>query len=423
MGVALSLRDRRELEECEAVIESGLQTFLEVGTALMTIRTARLHRTTHDTFEAYCRERWGMSKTHANRLIESADVVVNVTPIGVTPASESVCRPLAPLPPAAQRAVWADAVAAAPNGKPTARDTTAAVRRMATIERRREEKTAELTAAAEAISEPRPELAGPAFDPVAAANPWHVIAGDCLEVLAAVPLRSARLVFTDPPYNQGVDYGDGADADLLPRNTYLGWCSQWIAEVRRVLTPDGSFWLLCPHEWADELGVELRRQCFHRQNWVIWYESFGVNCSGKFNRTARHLFHAVKDPKRFVFNAEAVTRPSDRQAKYGDKRAAPGGKLWDDVWGVNPLIPRVAGTHAERIPAFPTQLPLALLRPIIGCASDPGDLVLDPFSGSGTTGAAAVELGRRYLGIELSPKFAKLSRGRLAAVEKEVECA
>jgi site-specific DNA-methyltransferase (adenine-specific) len=108
-----------------------------------------------------------------------------------------------------------------------------------------------------------------------------------------------------------------------------------------------------------------------------------------------------------------VNRPSDRQTKYGDSRADPAGKCWDDVWGITPPIPRLVDNHHERIPDFPTQLPLDLLRPIVSAHSDPGDLVLDPFSGSGTTGCACIELGRRFVGIELSEKFADLSRKRL----------
>jgi DNA modification methylase len=134
-----------------------------------------------------------------------------------------------------------------------------------------------------------------------------------------------------------------------------------------------------------------------------------------FNRCSRPLLWLVKDPNRFVFNEDApeIRRRSDRQEKYNDSRANPAGKLWDDVWDINPPIPRLTGTCAERLPDFPTQLPLALLRPIIACASEPGDLVVDPHAGSSTTGAAALEMGRRYLGVELSEKFVKLSRLRL----------
>jgi site-specific DNA-methyltransferase (adenine-specific) len=121
----------------------------------------------------------------------------------------------------------------------------------------------------------------------------------------------------------------------------------------------------------------------------------------------------VKHPDQYVFHEGAVLRPSDREEKYHDRRAQPGGKVWDSVWGVNPPIPRLVENARERLPGFPTQLPLALLTAVVGCASDPGDLVLDPFSGSGTTGEAALRLGRRYVGIEKDRRNAELSRSRL----------
>jgi site-specific DNA-methyltransferase (adenine-specific) len=145
---------------------------------------------------------------------------------------------------------------------------------------------------------------------------------------------------------------------------------------------------------------------------VKWYETFGVNCANNFNRCSRHLFYCVKDAKRFTFNPEAVNRQSDRQTKYGDSRADPGGKIWDDVWE----IPRLVGTAKERIPDFPTQLPLAILRPIIGCSSNPGDGVLDPFCGSATAGVAAVEAGRKFIGIEKSGRFVELATQRMKGV-------
>lgn len=244
----------------------------------------------------------------------------------------------------------------------------------------------------------------------------RILEGDCLALLPTVEAGSVRLVFADPPYNIGVDYGHGKKADRLPPAEYLDWCRRWIGEAARLLTPDGSMWVLINSEWADYFGMMLRESGLHRRAWIIWYESFGTNCRKTFNRTSRHLFYMVKDPKRFVFNPDAVSRPSDRQAIYGDKRADPGGKVWDDVWGINPPIPRVCGTFKERIPDFPTQLPLKLLRPIVGCASDPGDLVLDPFSGSGTTAHAAAEMGRHFIGIEKSPEFTRRSRSRVSTV-------
>lgn len=250
--------------------------------------------------------------------------------------------------------------------------------------------------------------------PPAPHDDFRIIAGDCLEELAKLDAGSAGLCFADPPYNVGIDYGDGEAADRLPDDAYLAWCRSWFDQVRRVLAGDGAFWLLCGYEYADLLAVELRRAGFHRRSWLTWYETFGVCNSSRsnFSRTSRPLFYCVKDPRRFCWNADAVSRPSDRQTKYDDARADPAGKVWDDVW----QIPRVAGTFGERVPGFPTQLPLALLLPVIGATSDPGDLVLDPFNGSGTTGEAAIRLGRRYLGIEKQPEFARLALQRLKGV-------
>lgn len=245
---------------------------------------------------------------------------------------------------------------------------------------------------------------------------WQLHQGDCLEVLSRLPL--ARLIFADPPYNIGLDYGAGKKADQLSDEQYLAWCARWIQACADRLTDDGSLWVLIDNKYADYVGVMLRQAGLHRQHWIIWYETFGSNCRKKFNRCSRHLFHYTKHPRHFVFNSDAVKCRSDRQTTYHDKRANPQGKNWDDVWGVprkdgSGAIPRVCGTHKERIPGFPTQLPLALLRPIINCASHPGDVVIDPFCGSATTGVAAAELGRSFIGIEKQPRFVELARERL----------
>jgi site-specific DNA-methyltransferase (adenine-specific) len=245
---------------------------------------------------------------------------------------------------------------------------------------------------------------------------WEILHGDCLELLPDLPL--ADLIFADPPYNIGIDYGAGAKVDKLPEAEYLAWCATWMRLCADRLTDDGSLWVLIDNKHADYFGLMLRQIGLHRQNWIIWYETFGTNCRNGFNRTSRHLFHCTKHPTQYVFNREAVNRPSDRQITYHDKRANPGGKNWDDVWGSkrkdgSGAIPRVCGTHKERIPGFPTQLPLALLRPIIGCASNSADLIIDPFCGSATTGVAAVELGRSFIGIEKQPRFVELAQERL----------
>jgi DNA modification methylase len=248
---------------------------------------------------------------------------------------------------------------------------------------------------------------------------WEIHLADCSRVLWGTPdyhCESARLVFADPPYNIGWDYGGGGGEDSLPASQYIRWCDQWMARSYDCLTPDGSFWLLIGDEFVADLKIAAEDTGFTLRQWLIWYESFGVNCTTKFGRTHRHLLWFVKDPKNFVFHGDAVKRPSDRQVKYADPRAAEDGKIWDSVWGINPPIHRVAGTHAEAIPGSPApQLPLGLLRPIIACASDPGDLVIDPFCGNATTGVAALELGRRFVGFELRKPIRDLAVLRMRA--------
>lgn len=114
-------RERAALLKCEATIGAGLSTFIAVGNALLEIRDRSLYRMTHGRFDDYCREKWGVSKTHANRLIQASEAVGILTPIGVTPTTESQVRPLAHLPPEQQKEVWRKALEIG-GGKPTAKD-------------------------------------------------------------------------------------------------------------------------------------------------------------------------------------------------------------------------------------------------------------------------------------------------------------
>jgi site-specific DNA-methyltransferase (adenine-specific) len=257
--------------------------------------------------------------------------------------------------------------------------------------------------------------------------------GDCLHHLAQLPPACVDLAFADPPFNIGYEY-DVYD-DRRARQDYLAWTEKWLAAVKRVLKPTGSFWVAIGDEYAAEVKVRLDALGLTMRNWIVWHYTFGVHCTKKFNRSHAHVFYYVNDPKRFTFHADAVRVPSARQTTYADRRANPAGKVPDDTWVLRPqedesffraqddtwYVPRVCGTFKERT-GHPCQMPEAVLERIIRVATNPGDLVLDPFAGSGTTLATAYKLDRRYVGIELSERYAEAVRDRLARLEAERAC-
>lgn len=258
-----------------------------------------------------------------------------------------------------------------------------------------------------------------------------LLAGDCVAGMKKLPAGCIDLAFADPPFNIGYDY-DVYD-DVKQADDYLAWSRSWGEQVHRLLKPDGTFWLAIGDEFAAELKVLFTRDLhFHCRSWVVWYYTFGVNCRNKFNRSHAHLFHFVKDPERFTFNKEdqRLRVPSARQLVYGDGRANPKGRLPDDTWILRPhdvpdgfaadgdtwYFPRVCGTFKEREGFHGCQMPEQLLGRIILASSRRNELVLDPFAGSGTTLAVAKKLDRHYLGFELSPRYARLAKARLAQV-------
>jgi site-specific DNA-methyltransferase (adenine-specific) len=258
----------------------------------------------------------------------------------------------------------------------------------------------------------------------------QVLTGDCVNHLEKLPAGCVDLAFADPPFNIGYEY-DVYD-DRRDRSAYLAWTEKWLRGVVRVLKPTGSFYVAIGDEYAAELKVRLDAAGLVMRNWIIWHYTFGVSCKRKFNRSHAHILYYVRDPKQFTFNADAIRVPSARQTTYADRRANPTGKLPDDTWVLRPqeeerlfqpetdtwYVPRLCGTFKERT-GHPCQMPEAVLERIIRVSSNPGDLVLDPFGGSGTTLATALRLGRKYLGIELSEDYAEAIRRRLAQVEEE----
>ncbi len=258
--------------------------------------------------------------------------------------------------------------------------------------------------------------------------------GDCLALLKKLSDGSVDLAFADPPFN--INYEYDVYKDKKPYLEYLDWTRKWMSQVSRVLKPNGTFWVAIGDEYAAEFKLilqnELNLTC---RSWVIWYYTFGVNCKSKFTRSHAHLFHFVKNPKNYTFNAfdPDLRIPSARQLVYADIRANPLGRLPDDTWILRPqdvpdgfspdsdtwYFSRVAGTFKERRGFHGCQMPEQLLGRIIRASSNlgdetkPPDLVLDPFAGSATTLAVAKKLGRRFIGCELSAEYVTQGNARL----------
>ena len=246
-----------------------------------------------------------------------------------------------------------------------------------------------------------------------------ILTGDCLKELAKLPDACVDLVFADPPYNLQLD------GDLLrPNNTVVDGVHQawdkfasfadydrfsraWLAECKRVLKPDGALWVIGSYHNIFRLGVALQDLRFWLQNDVVWLKTNPMpNFRGKrFTNAHETLIWAARDQKsRVTFNYEAMKAFNDDVQMRSD-------------W----LIPICSGP--ERLKddggrkAHPTQKPEGLLHRVLLATTNPGDIVLDPFFGTGTTGAVAKRLGRRFIGIERDLDYAEAAAERIAKVE------
>ena len=257
-------------------------------------------------------------------------------------------------------------------------------------------------------------------------QPNQIIQGDSIQTLNDGPEGWVDLVFADPPFNIGYLY-HGYD-DSKKTEDYLDFSRQWMKAVHRALKPTGSFYLAIGDDYAADLCVIARRELgFTMRNWIIWHYTFGQQPKMKFARSHTHILYFTKHEKDFTFNADAIRVASARQTTYADARANPKGKLPDDVWFLRPqeapdlfnpdadtwYVSRVCGTFKEREGWHGCQMPIAVLNRVINASSNPGDIVLDPFNGSGTTVVSAALLGRQYVGIDQSAEYVDYARKRL----------
>jgi site-specific DNA-methyltransferase (adenine-specific) len=254
--------------------------------------------------------------------------------------------------------------------------------------------------------------------------------GDSVTLMQNWPGELPNLQIHDCPYNQGMVYGAGYN-DNRPVKEFQQWLYTWLEAAAAIMPKDGAMWFFAPDEWVSSMEMYCRNNLgLTRRNWCTWIYTFGQSAQKSFTRSHTHMLYFTGHKTRFTFNTDAVRVPSARELVYNDKRAVKGGKAPDDtfcllrsdlekalradgdVW----LQSRVAGTFKERVNLSPNQIPVPLLRRIIAACSNPGDLVLDGFVGSGSTVAAALQLGRRAVGIDLSPECITHSRQRAEQV-------
>jgi DNA modification methylase len=246
-------------------------------------------------------------------------------------------------------------------------------------------------------------------------GPATIEHGDCLEVLRRLPDGCADLVIADPPYNLGPSFGNSHEWSRS--DDWLPWCREWLTECRRALTGDGSIFVYGIHHYVGlvqsllyDLGLRYRRM-------IIWHYENGWSRSTQtlathyepilwFSKSDEFTYHQIREPYKSV---ERLKHP----VRKGDVvwTPHPDGRLAGDVW----RFPTLAGRRFrdERVD-HPTQKPLSLTDRIVEHFSDPGDLVVIPFVGSGTECVSAARLGRRFFGCEINEEYVRLARRRLA---------
>lgn len=265
----------------------------------------------------------------------------------------------------------------------------------------------------------------------------RVVLADNLAVLADLPDGSVDLIYVDPPFNTGQvrtlqqlrtirdDAGDrvgfqgrryrtlrlGRSRYLDVHDDYLAFVEPRIIEFRRVLQPHGSLYFHIDYREAHYckilLDLVFGRDCF--LNEVIWAYDFGGRTDRRWPAKHDTILVYVKDPTRYYFDAEAVERiPYMAPGLVGPEKAARG-KLPTDTWW-HTIVP----PGGRERTGYPTQKPLGILRRIVQASSPPGALVADFFAGSGTTGAACLELGRRFLLVDDNPEAFAVMKRRFA---------
>lgn len=239
--------------------------------------------------------------------------------------------------------------------------------------------------------------------------------GEAIECLSnTIEDNSVDLIFADPPYNIGKKFG-GKKLTWNSDDEYLNWCYKWIDLCTRKLKHDGSLYIMTSTQSMPFFDIYIRQRMTILSRIVWYYDSSGVQAKKYFGSMYEPILFCVKDKKNYKFNSDKILI----EAKTGSKRklidyrkAVPAQyntqKVPGNVWE----YPRVRYRMSE-YEKHPTQKPEALLERIILASSNPGDVVLDPFSGTFTTSAVASRLNRKTIGIEIEEEYIKIGLRRL----------
>ena len=248
----------------------------------------------------------------------------------------------------------------------------------------------------------------------------RVIEGDCVETMRALPEGCVDLVFADPPYNlqlknelrrpdnSKVDAVDDKWDQFADFAEYDRFTREWLGAAKRVLKDTGALWVIGSYHNIFRVGVALQDLGFWVLNDVVWRKTNPMpNFRGRrFTNAHETMIWATKsaDQKTYTFNYEAMKALNDDLQMRSDWTLpiCSGGE-------------RLKDANGEK--AHSTQKPESLLHRVIVASSKPGDVILDPFFGSGTTGAVARRLGRHFIGIERDKQYASIARARIAEIE------
>ena len=257
----------------------------------------------------------------------------------------------------------------------------------------------------------------------------RVYTGDSRELLPRIPecaQGKVDLVFADPPFNWKRAY-DKWD-DNMKEAEYLAFTYDWLDLCIKSLRPGGSLWVNIPDDWAAEIMCYMKGRLDRKpaapvtvNNWCIWHYRFGQNTTGRFINSKVHVLWFIKGGAVNTWNPAEILEVSDRRSIYFDPRTEtkkdgmPAGmRVPMDVW-YGQYWGRVQGNNTERRGYHDNQLPEVYLERVIRATSNEGDLVIDPFLGSGTTGVIAHALKRRFIGCEFSEDNAKSAFERMKA--------